>query len=168
MIVDGQISVEILESADYLVANDHVAVVHILDNDQSIFVLSHQQSIYEGETAQFLIGPDVQPFTKDRIINIDVDFVGNFISRTAPQDFLLPAGARSKLLTFATDTVSTVNSDGSVQVELLSGPGYEVSSRNSAMVTIKDESEKPPPPPSQPCLLPLKVQELLKVRLQFS
>ena len=147
--VDGQISVEILESVDYLVANDHVAVVHILDNDQSIYVLSHQQNIYEGETAQFLIGPDVQPFTKDRIINIDVDFVGNFISSSAPQDFLLPAGARSKLLTFATNssTVSSNGNDGSVQVELLSGPGYEVSSRNSAMVTIKDESQKPPPPP---------------------
>ncbi len=143
--VDGQISVEILESVDYLVANDHVAVVHILDNDQSIYVLSHQQNIYEGETAQFLIGPDVQPFTKDRIINIDVDFVGNFISSSAPQDFLLPAGARSKLLTFATDTLDSMDSDGSVQVELLLGPGYEVSSRNSAMVTIKDKSKKPPP-----------------------
>ena len=145
--VDGEISVEISESTDYLVSKTHVAAVNILDDDQSIFILTHQQSIYEGESVQFLIGPDVQPFTKDRIINIDVDFVGNFISSSVPQEFLLPAGSRSKQLTFGTDISSSVSSNGSVQVDLMSGSGYEVSDRDSAMVTIKDVSEKPSPPP---------------------
>ena len=145
--VDGQLSLEILESADYLVATAHVAIVNILDDDQSIYIIAQQQSVYEGDSVQFLIGPDVQPYTKNRIININVDLDGNFISGSAPQEFLLPAGSRSKLLTFATETSDSISSDGSVEVELLSGPGYVVSDRDTAMVTIKDENTKPPPPP---------------------
>ena len=145
--VDGEISVEILESTEYLVSKTHVATVNILDNDQSIFIVTHQQSIFEGELVLFFIGPDVQPFTYDRIINIDIDFIGNFIASSAPQEFLLPAGSRSKQLTFTTDISSSVSSDGSVEVELLSGPGYIISDRDSAKVTIKDASKKPPPPP---------------------
>ena len=144
--VDGQLSLEILESVDYLVATAHVAIVNILDDDQSIFILAQQQSIYEGESVQFLIGPDVQPYTKNRIININVDLNGDFISGSVPQEFLLPAGSRSKLLTFATETSDSISSDGSVEVELLSGPGYVVSDRDTAMVTIKDENTRPPLP----------------------
>ena len=145
--VDGQLSLEILESVDYLVAKDHVAIVNILDDDQSIFIIAQQQSVYEGNSVQFLIGPDVQPYTKNRIININVDLDGDFISGSVPQEFLLPAGSRSKLLTFTTETSDSVSSDGSVEVELLPGPGYVVSDRDTAMVTIKDQSTKPPSPP---------------------
>ena len=150
---DGQITVRILAGTNYWVApaTNRIASIVIEDNDQiaELPILdlgASKTSVVEGDSFEFLIGieNDVR-HTSTLTININIERIGIFFTRTPPpttQTMLV--GEDFKSIPINTVENSRYEPQGSAQLTILPGAGYNISETTGNSVTVHITDKKSP------------------------
>ena len=109
----------------------------LLDN-QIVSIRAVTDSIIEGGTAQFQLFASA-PIVGE--VNLDVSQQGNFLSEMPPVRITMNE-SQSVFVELETNNDSVAELDGAIQVSILEGEGYQVSSRqNTAMVNVIDSMD---------------------------
>ncbi len=98
--------------------------------------------IAEGEDATFTITADPAP-SSVLTVNITVDEEGSFLQNTPPTTVTVPTSG-SATLTLPTENDTVDEGDGSVEVTIDPGTGYDVGSDDEATVEVEDDDPASP------------------------
>ena len=149
---DRRLTVQLIDSEDYVLSGagttDIPEVKFDISNSQTINVTAIKSQINEGEFLEYRFTPSA-PVDK----SFDIEYR---ISETVEGDFL-PTNLPDKLRIFKdkayTDHVilttidDTLDAEGTVTLEIMSGVGYGVGANNTATVTVTNVAESTYNPP---------------------
>ena len=142
----GGVTVTIEPGNNYELTEFVSGVVSILDNDSGsgLSITALEESINEGETATFLIRTS-ELFTTDKIINLQINQVGEFLRAELPTTLFFPAYQSEIRLELATEDDLQFELKGQLRVEILPSSSYQIASTsyNSASIAILDNDPKP-------------------------
>jgi subtilisin family serine protease len=156
-VAEGAETVVLTLSADpaYAVGSPNTATVNIADDDQPPPSGEPVITLEEFDPNASETGPDSGVIRFHRTgdtsqpIQVSWTFSGTAGNGTdfqqLPSTSVFPAGLTTADLTITPIDDSEVESDETVIVTLVAGPGYQVGSPNSATVTIHDNDQGPPP-----------------------
>ncbi len=141
---DGQVSITIERDDSYVIksAPHNSAIVKIKDNDirplkPEIHIAPRKLTVTEGNPAKFLfVSEDVIP-TSQLIVNIKVTLTGNFFNTTKPTTHTFNQGDEFSYLDIPTINNEQIDEDGSVKIEVISGPNYFVADSPSNIATVR-------------------------------
>ena len=141
---DGQVSITIERGDSYVIksAPHNSAIVKIKDNDirplkPEIHIAPQKLTVTEGNPARFLfVSEDVIPTTQ-LTVNIKVTFNGDFFNTTKPTTQIFNQGDQFSYLNIPTIDDDIIDEDGSVKIEVLTGPDYFVANFPSNIATVQ-------------------------------
>ena len=135
---NGFITANILSSGQtYSVSSSYSASVRVNDNDDPqvpVVSISGSSAITEGGTATFSLNANPKPTSS---ITVRVNVQSGSFAQSGQRNVVIGTGGTGSF-TVTTINDSTDEPNGSVTATLVSGTGYEIGSRNSASVTVRD------------------------------
>ncbi len=115
--------------------------IKLTDDDVPELSIAAGSAVDEGTAASFTVNASPAP-AEDLTVNVDVDATASFVagSATGKQSVSLLKGSLSQTYNVATQSDTTDEADGQVDVTLESGDDYAVhASKNAASVPVNDD-----------------------------
>ncbi len=135
---DGVVQVRLEEASSYAVSAAGSASVMVSDNDMPIVgLVAEGERVEEGRPARFNV-TRVGDLTVPLTIPVEVSQVGEVISGEPPEAVTFAIGADTAVLVVFTEDDSVDGPDGMIEVRIVAGSGYLLSSRSSASIVIAD------------------------------
>ena len=134
---NGSITATLVSGTGYSVGSPSSASVTVNDNDNPqvpVVSISGSSAITEGDTATFSLSANPKPASS---ITVRVNVQSGSFAQSGQRNVVIGTGGTGSF-TVTTVNDSTDEPDGSVTATLVSGTGYEIGSRNSASVTVRD------------------------------
>ena len=144
---DGQITVEILDSDDYILTSEsgaQSASISVTDNDTPVIsiIAASTDPIEEGADAQYRITSSVfVPFPLVVNYSVSEGDSSDFVEDSDSNSITLPANNTEVILSIETNDDDVVEDSGEIVVRLLPGTIYTIAPANSsqsATVSIND------------------------------
>ena len=137
-----------LENGEHYKIGTSNTVATIMTGNEVIYTISISTGtpIFEGTDAEFTISTTPIP-QQTFTLNYEVSQTGNFILWRVKNSINLNTQGSDTTLTIKTHNDEIRESNGSISVKILAGPGYQPGARDSATLTVKDNDQSAPSTP---------------------
>ena len=139
---DGSVTATLVDGADYDLSTNQAATVIVSDDDVPVVSITGGSGVTEGGDASFTITASPVP-AADLSVSVTVTASGDYGATTGQRTVTVPTSG-SATLTVGTTDDSVDEADGSVTATLVDGADYDLSTNQTATVSVSDDDDAPP------------------------
>ena len=141
MALAGEITITLLESSDFSLADQTQATISVNNNDFPELAISASGDVVEGRDphAEFTI-TSASTLFNDLVINLAINQVGNYIGEDPIETIIMPTGETSVNILVPIQNNEIEESDGEINVAIQAGRGYQIDANNqTAQVNVTND-----------------------------